>query len=252
VRPNRSGDRSSGTRPVATGQFTATNVTLRDLTLRAWALHESQLLDAPDWVASERYDIVARSAAPPGGGVRDVWLMVRGLLVEHFQMRVREDTRVLPAYELVPARDDRRLGPRIRQSVVDCAANPVPIVPNTAPLDGSGWPPCGLAYVMTMLGAPGARSRSSVKQSAVSMEEVAGRLMSAAGRPVIDRTGLAGRFDVEYEYVTAGAAAPGGDATLVDVPDLFTALREQLGLELRPARTAVPVLVIESVQRPEL
>ena len=65
-------------------------------------------------------------------------------------------------------------------------------------------------------------------------------------RPVVDGTGLEGRFDVEYSYATASDIAAGIAGNL---PLLVVALEEQLGLKLDPQRTMVPVLVIDSVER---
>jgi uncharacterized protein (TIGR03435 family) len=90
--------------------------------------------------------------------------------------------------------------------------------------------------------------RMRVRRSAVAMADFARSLQSAVERPVIDRTGLDGRFDVEYSYTPR----PNDQSVAAgqNVPFLGAALEEQLGLKLESERTEVPVLVIESVERP--
>jgi uncharacterized protein (TIGR03435 family) len=249
VRPNQSGGRPGGIRPLPSGRLTATNVTLRELILRAYGLHDSQLVGGPSWVASDRFDVVANSEAPPPGGTRDVMAMLRTLLVERFALRTRTEKRTLLTYALLPARSDRMPGPQLRASTVDCSANPVSPAPNAAQTDAQGWPPCGLALVRTTVGK--ARTRVEGKHSAVTMQELALNLQTTLGRPVIDRSGFTGTFDVEYafsvENPTVGAAAPAQPA---DLPDMFTALQEQIGLKLDAQRNPVDVVVIDAVEQP--
>jgi uncharacterized protein (TIGR03435 family) len=82
----------------------------------------------------------------------------------------------------------------------------------------------------------------------MTMGRVAERLIDAVGRPVIDRTGLEGPFDLDLTYAAEAAAVPPGVGT--DAPSLFTALQEQLGLRLESARAPVDVLVIDRVAPP--
>ena len=195
VRPNASGG-TSEIRPMPNGRFTATNAPLRALVLRAYALHESQLVAAPGWIATERYDIDARAAAPPADGPEALLPMLQCTAGGRFALRAHTETRVLPAYVLTLARRDRRLGPQIRPTEADCT---------------------GAA--------------------------------SLTHRPVVDRTGLDGRYDVEYSYAPKPVTAPAVDV-VDNLPLLGVALEEQLGLELESERTDVPVLVVESIERP--
>jgi uncharacterized protein (TIGR03435 family) len=243
VKRDRS-DRPAGIR-VLPGQINAVRVTLHDLILRAYNVHESQVDGGPDWLKSERFEVVARAAAVPAGGTPRLLVMLQGLLVERLALRVRSERREQPAYTLVPARDDRRGGPNLRASVVDCAANPASPVPNTMSLTADGWPPCGLTFTRTLVGST--RLNTHVRQSAVSIAELGYRLQPAVGRPIVDRSGLAGLFDVEYTYSSGSIAEAGaGGASVPDAPDLFTAVREQLGLKLESRREAIDMLLIES------
>ncbi|HZJ32694.1 MAG TPA: TIGR03435 family protein, partial [Vicinamibacterales bacterium] len=95
VRRNVDGGNTSFT-PRANGQLIATNTPLRTLILRAYGLHDSQLIDAPAWTAVERFDIDARAeTAPPGPDA--LMPMLRTLLAERFQLKARMETRQLPA-----------------------------------------------------------------------------------------------------------------------------------------------------------
>jgi uncharacterized protein (TIGR03435 family) len=176
-------------------------------------------------------------------------LMLRGLLDERFALRLRTEMRSLSTYALQLARTDGRLGAQLRTSTIDCAANLASPTPNTASVDSQGWPPCGLALVRSMVGK--LRTRVEAKHSAVTMQQFAGALQRVVGRPVLDRTGLVGTFDLEYAYVQENpSTAAGAAAEPADLPDLFTALQEQLGLKLEPSKDAVEVLVIDSVEQP--
>ena len=80
------------------------------------------------------------------------------------------------------------------------------------------------------------------------MADFARTLVTAVDRPVVDRTGLDGRFDVEYSYAPRPVTGPAVDA-VDNLPLLGAALEEQLGLKLESERTDVPVLVVESIER---
>lgn len=249
VRPNNSGGRPGGIRPLPNGRLTATNVTLRELILRAYGLHDSQLIGGPAWVASDRFDVLANTETPPPGGISDVMVMLRDLMAERFALRTRSDKRMLATYVMLPAHSDRKPGPQLRVSTIDCSLNLASAVPNTAPADAQGWPPCGLALVRTTVGK--VRTRVEGKHSAVTMQDFAASFQTTAGRPLIDRTGFVGKFDVEYAFSVenpiAGAAAT---TQISDLPDMFTAFREQLGLRLDAQENPVDVLVIDTVEQP--
>jgi hypothetical protein len=127
VKPNKSGDGRISIQMQPGGRFTATNFPLRELIRMAYGVQNSQLVGGPDWIGSERFDIVAKaesdpSPSPPGGPPGPMLMMVRNLLVERFKLAVHNETKDLPIYALVMARADGRLGPQLRASQVDCAA----------------------------------------------------------------------------------------------------------------------------------
>jgi uncharacterized protein (TIGR03435 family) len=246
IRPNQ--DRAGGTIQLQpNGRLMATGTTVKALILRAYALHQSQLIGAPEWIDVERFDIDARVATPPPGGPDGMLPLVRTLLTERFGLRVRPESRELPAFLLIHARNDRSLGSQVRPTQADCSGSAPVSLPDRKSIM-EAWPPCGMAYTVTYVDGAGA-SKSRVRRSGITLKDFAPTLQGAVDRPVLDRTGLEGRYDIEYSF----AAQPNTNTTVValqDVPSIGAALEEQLGLKLESQRTAVPVLVVDSVTRP--
>src|SRR5687768_7749605 len=90
------------------GRFTASNLTLRDLVLRAYDLVDSQLVGGPGWRASRRFDIQAK-AADPVAGMTAMQPMLKTLLADRFKLKVHTETREMPIYALVVAGEDGQL-----------------------------------------------------------------------------------------------------------------------------------------------
>ena len=107
VKPNKSGDRNGGSFVQPGGRYTATNITLRALLRSAYGVHPAQIAGGPSWVNSDRFDITAKAEGnPPTQVFRDqARLMVRTLLADRFKLIVHKETRELPVYALVRARD---------------------------------------------------------------------------------------------------------------------------------------------------
>jgi uncharacterized protein (TIGR03435 family) len=239
--------------PRANGQLVVTNTPLRTLILRAYGLHDSQLIDAPDWAGQERFDIDAR-VEPAPRSPDALMPMLRTLLVQRFRLRTRTEMRQLPAYVLVHARSDRRLGPLIRRTQADCSAGArVMTREELMAIAKDGWPPCGQVVTISFLTTASDGTQSSkirVRRSGVTLADFATLLQGQVDRPVVDRTGLDGLFDVEYSF----APQPPGPSTALaagaNLPPILVALEEQLGLKLESERTQVPVLVVESAERP--
>lgn len=225
------------------GRFSATNVTLGGLIARAWGLQRDQVDGGPAWLQSDGFDIEAQAEGNPPAD--QVWLMLRTLLAERFTLVVGTETRELPVYELVLARTEGTLGPSLRPSLgTNCTKSALAAGP-LAPVDPN-HPPCGVLYSPT----------GHWTGRAVPIRTVANALVRMVGRVVIDRTGLAGTFDLDLQWTDLAALlAPVGPVPDVqppraDGPSLFAALQEQLGLKLHPTRGAVDVLVIQNAERP--
>jgi uncharacterized protein (TIGR03435 family) len=243
IKPNKSSDPPGGIGPEPGGRFTARNMTLRALIRTAYNLQDYQISGGPDWVHSDRFDILAKGDS--NAIVRSGPL--RRLLAERFKLTVHTESRELPIYALVMADTDRKLGPRLSKSDVDCAAilkqrGPVLPPPPSVP----GRPPLCMGT-----GSPGRMSSSGS-----TMPGLASDLARVVGRTVLDRTGLVGGFDLDLEWMpefqpaVTGASAGTDIALPNDGPSIFTALREQLGLRLESTRGPVNVIVIDRVERP--
>ena len=184
------------------------------------ALRPEQIIGAPDWLRTERYDITAQT---PTEAVNETTTYIamrpflRALLEERFKLRTHRDTREISVYALVRSRPDS-LGPRLALAPVDCSKDAVK---------------CGFQ------GGPSGR----IKADALSADLLMQLLASVSGRIVVNRTGLAGPFNIDLEYSPDQTASD-------DKPSIFTAVQEQLGLKLESARAPVDVRVIDSVERP--
>jgi uncharacterized protein (TIGR03435 family) len=229
--------------------FSATAVTLRELIEFAYRRHafdRREVTGGPAWIDSARFDVVARAAGEhvidADGSPRQTWAMVRALLEDRFKLRIREKSRDRPVYLLTLARHDGQLGPRLRRTEIDCGAVMRGERPQVQPGQG---PPCGMKTPPGRLFA-----------NTVTTASIASLISSHVDRVVIDRTGLAGRFDVELEAAEIKAAPdykPGpSDLALRPAagPTIFVAVREQLGLKLEPGTAPVPVLVVDRAERP--
>jgi bla regulator protein blaR1 len=256
VKPNVSGDMRVTLQAMPGGRFIATNAPLRTLIREAYALQGSQLSGGPGWLDSDRFDIVAKSERNPAP--LEMRVMLRALLAERFQLGVHTETRDLPSYALVLARTDRTLGPHLRPTGADCSqvpewlgTGPPPVRP--PPLPGSPRSFGGTGEdAPCRSGGPGAGS--AMRFRGITLDAFASFLATPVRRPVIDRTGLSGDFDIELE-MTAELGPPPPPPGLLDqvdrrsLPSIFTSLQEQLGLRLESRRGPIDVLVIDRVER---
>ena len=235
------------------GRFLATNTTAQALILRAYGLVDSQVIGAPPWLESDRFDVDARAAEPPAAGPESLLPMVQRLLVERFRLVAHPDTRELPAYALTFARRDRQRGPLLLDSKADCTRASTLSVDEVRAAARDGWPPCGMTYFVSFVTGPtSGLVKMRVRRSGTTIPALATSLQRTVERPVLDQTGLAGLFDVEYSYAPPQAPSPLDSPFGPEAPVLFVALEEQLGLKLEARRMPVPVLVIDSIDRPSV
>jgi uncharacterized protein (TIGR03435 family) len=246
IKPNKSGSPLLGILPQRGGRFTATNVTLSLLIRNAYQLPIFRMSGGPDWIESDRFDVVATAGydAPQA----ELRLMVQTLLAERFKLKVHTEAREQPVYELVMARGDGRLGPNLRRSEVDCAGADWP-----GSFPGSVAPRCGFIGSAPDVAISSGRSRFELRGT--SMEGFARFLPGAVRRYVFNRTGLDGYFDGEFDF-TLEMGPPPPPPGIPDAydrpsfPTIFTVLPEQLGLKLESTRGPVDVLVIDRAERP--
>jgi uncharacterized protein (TIGR03435 family) len=239
--------------PPTPGRFTMLDVPLSLLVQRAYGpLVDFQIVGGPDWLRSRRFDIQAK--AENAAADMDAMLpMLKTLLEERFQLKVHTETREMPIYALVLARDDGRLGANITPSTADCS-NPQPVTADIAALLQAGRVPCAIMPAPTRVAGS-----MTLRANGASMAALARFMTGTTRRMVRDRTGLTGLYDWEMTYdrgvTPPPAQQPGSNAppapSTSENPVLTTAIQEQLGLKLESTRGPVEVLVIDSAALPE-
>ena len=227
------------------GLWLLTNVPTRALIRTAYRVQDFQIVAAPDWVQTEHYDIVARASGDlrpvSPGGPRAQFLMLRSLLIDRFKLKAHFETSDAPVFALVLARADGKRGAGLVPAHDDCAAIVAAEVKGERPASPPGErPACGLIAGPNRLGG------NRIAAGNTSMSQLATTLSGTMNRMVLDHTGLSGVFNVTLDFVPDGAPI---DA-IQNLPSLQTALQEQLGVKLEPARGPVEVLVIDHVERP--
>ena len=202
--------------------LTTVNFPLVGLMQFAYETTAVQIVGGPDWVRSDRFDIVAKIAADATED--QAALMLRALLEDRFKLRLRNEKREMAIFELALANDDGRVGPNLH----DCSKLSDEEANRNRRFTG---PPEG------NLAAGGCGP----------MSRVAGVAAAHVRGIVHDKTGLSGNWRYNVFY---GPDLPDPNSANPNLPSFVTALREQLGLKLERARELVEVLVIDSVERP--
>jgi uncharacterized protein (TIGR03435 family) len=194
----------------------------------------------PSWIYSDRYTIEATVNGAPSHAVMQ-GPMLQAILEDRFKVKVHTETREVPVYHLTVAPGGAKLRPFKSGTCVPINVHREEPVP--PPL------PHGERYCDSFVTPKG--STLSIHAEGSSVEEFVTLFLSTlsfAERRVIDRTGVTGLFDIEFEFALPRSADnPAADQTGVSI---FTALREQLGLRLESARGPGQFLVIDSVERP--
>ncbi|MGA7158020.1 MAG: TIGR03435 family protein [Acidobacteriaceae bacterium] len=198
-------------------------MTLRFLIAFVYDVHDRQIVDAPAWIGTKRFDIVGVADTPGTPDLEQLKSMERKLLLERFGLKFHWEERKMPAYVLTVAKGGAKLA---RSS--DVAGSP------------------------SFLGRPDV----AMKGRNLTMTHFAQLLQSGImDRPVVDRTGLEGRYDFVLSWTPDqtefGGRFPVGAETADSPPGLFTAMPEQLGLKLSAEKdAAVKVMVVDRVEQP--
>jgi len=224
VKPNTSGSGgfSMGT---SHGRLTATNVPVRTLILKGFHAKDFQVTGGPAWLETERYDVVAKTENTSISD-NDLWLLLQPLLADRFKLRFHRETKQLPIYSLTIAKG----GPKLKVHAGDDE-------PNMSGRTGSG--------------------KASFVGTKISMARLADTLGEHTDRIVVDNTGLKGFYDFKLGWAQEDSHEPAGVSMLSSLqeglgltgPSIFTAVQEQLGLKLEPAKGPVQIIVIDGAEK---
>jgi uncharacterized protein (TIGR03435 family) len=208
--------------------FVAHNHAVRTLIAAAYDLSPQAILGGPAWVDSDRWDILAKTPGAVRPNLDQQMSMLRQLLSERFKLTFHREPKELSIYTLSVAPG----GSKLKESTVSPDATP------------EGPPPLVFSLSPTLVRCP-ARYASLAEFASILQR-------SPLDRPVVDRTGLSGRYDFDLEFAPDerlwGGILPRPENS--DKPDLFRAIQEQLGLQLKAGKGPVEALVIDQVERP--
>src|SRR5262245_15681207 len=243
IKPNNSGDNRVMFRNSGGGRMTIVGATTRMLIQTAYRIRDFQLSGGPGWISSDRFDIEAKAENPADMTPERMPLLLQSLLVERFQLKTHSETKELPTYELVVAKDGSKL-----KSVAE-PPRPAPGTPPGPPPAPNGPMPPGTFRMM----------RGELVGTAVPLETLTQALSQMLGRTIVDKTGLTGFFDINIRWAPDPGQLtgpfgpqPGGPPPPADPtgPSIFTAIQEQLGLRLESSKGPVQTIVIDSIEKP--
>lgn len=207
-------------------EMLALNTTLADLITFAYGVHTRQVSGGPSWMENDKFDVTGRPLAEGVPNQEQFRGMIKSLLADRFKLAVHTEKKDLPAYVLTVG----NRGHRLTQNTGD--PNGLP----TLNLKGMG----ALFVVNANMGHLAAALQSWVFD-----------------RPVVDRTGLPGRFDFTLNWTpdesqgrSFGPRPPAPTPDSNAPPGFFTAIQEQLGLRIEPQTAPVDIIVIDRVEKP--
>lgn len=181
----------------------------------AYGVHKKQIVGSPEWLSKERFDIEGIPDTPGVPSLQQMQTMYQRLLAERFHLVVRREIREIPVYAITVAKG----GPKLK------AADPTGVL-NTGNATNGG--------------------QRRLRFTHMPMSAFALNLNFYENRPVIDQTGLTGTYDFTLEWTYGTSQEGAADAP----PSLFTAVREQLGLNINAVKAPADVLVISRVEQP--
>jgi uncharacterized protein (TIGR03435 family) len=195
-----------------TPRFTAKNATFLLLLEIAFGVDDGQIVGAPKWLESQLYDVDAKAEGDAGLSYEQMQPLIQQLLKERFHLAVHRETKDVPGYALVLAKD----GPKLHAA--------------------TGGPAYG-QIMSDRLICPGC-----------TVATLSGMLTRVTKRPVVDKSEIKGAYDIQLSYAPLNAS-DSPSAADSPLPSLLTALQEQAGLKLTPQKVPLEMLVIDHVER---
>jgi len=229
----------------ASGRIVITGMTVLSVIQRAYGLQSFELVHDNNSVLNQRVDIEAKTDGTAASSAQ-MQQMLQPLLAERFRLAVHRESREMNVFVLTVAARDGRLGPKIKKSDRGCDLGTGPTVFAVAPPTSPGeQPPCG--YTPSGVGR--------IVGVGMDLRSIIG-LLGAVQLPIVDNTGLQGRYDIDVTYTpqpfSAETLAQRGTAPMPGVdpngPSLFNAIEEQLGLKLLAKKMPIQVLVIDQIE----
>jgi uncharacterized protein (TIGR03435 family) len=225
IKPTAPGDHGDGMN-LEGRRLTILRISLSSLVNWAYDIVPKQIAGAPDWMETDQYDIAAVIDTDGIPNEKQMSIMLQKLLKDRFNLSFHYEKKELPAYTLVAG----KLGPKITKS-------------ESGPNDDTDFMGHGLGHKI-------ARN--------MTMAQFAHGMQGIVGRPVLDKTGLTGRYDFTLDWTPDETQYPGSGFRIppppadgsAPLPALFTAMQEQLGIKLVSTKTKVDVLVIDHVEQP--
>lgn len=241
IKLNTSGSASVGVRNTPDG-YSVTNVQVQELMQWAFGVQSYQMIAAPEWFASERYDIEAKMDPAVADAFQKLNAddrrtarqhMLQTLVMDRLKMTIHRETRELPVYSLVIGKG----GSKLQETKPSAPGVPVPRGGVSVRNSRTGSGPMTLTVLHC------------------TNTELPNVFVPHVGRTIIDKTGLTSVYDFTLQFMPDGAAvAPGAgagsSATDPSAPSIFTAIQEQLGLKLEAGKGPVEVMVIDHAERP--
>jgi len=206
-------------------QFSAVNLSVYNMILLAYGIHPRQLVGAPDWIEKDRFDVLGKPDVEGQPNDRQMRVLFRNLLEDRFALKFHHEKKELAVYTLVVG----KTGAKLTKSDGDPKADPQ----------------------MFFYGAG-----KTVEKNATMADFAAFLQGGMVDRPVLDQTGLSGRYDFGMVFRPEAplGANTNNPAQAPDdrdgLPDVFGAVQQQLGLRLEPAKTSTDVIVIDNLQKP--
>lgn len=225
------------------GLFICENYSHLNMVLHAYGIEYYQL-SAPDWMLTTRFDL--RATVPEGATKEQFRLMLQNLLADRFKLKVHHESREIQRYELKVAKG----GPKFKESKPAAAKDGAAAAPAPLKADKDGYPMLRGGMTMAII-----RDKARAHWPEVTVEMLAAQLSGQIGGPVIDATGLTGKYDIDLYWNATNnlrASAPGADpaalASEPGGPTLQQALQDQLGLRLESRKGLVDFLVVDHME----